>query len=598
MTSPQIKIVDNLFMKMSPISLALHYPTPIHYLVLLVLLVLLVHLVHLGAARGPPVWTVSIQYPRDGGVVDLGERLRVIVRGGPSDYGVLPDNHHHRRFVCVQARNLWNNTHMNMGKMCQRARPGPSEYFFETRIEANLLYLEASAIMEVAEEMGPNTAANNVTVGTDCANVLVLFYDKRNRDFVERHRPAWIGAQRNAILLATLLAPPKGLVLEFGVGWGGTTNIFGVLMAEEGRQVHGFDSFAGLPVKWYGSYEAGSLSTRGRTPQVEDNVRLYPGWFNESLPAFLSPGPTVHMHRNVYGVKTSIDVMQAVALVHFYADIYSSTFDVLSILACRLRPGTVMLFDELLGYKVWADHEWKALHDASKEFGFEFTIVAFTEQQVVTIVTKEADPRACPAELINHVGFKATTLTPLAAGLLAMRTLGSSSSASSFSSFFPLLPAQIVAVVPTHARSNDDTKVKLRVDMMLPVGGGEEFKLCSSYGMRALRWKCVRIPTLVGGEVNATHRHVVANELAADSRYAYAAACVRMFLVRASDHSVASREFSFLVEPTRDAVRRQSHCVPQHMFPEPCSTGPSTSSLWKLLAASSRQIHQYLGYRF
>ena len=551
----------------------------------------------LGAERTQRLWrrhqSVSIVYPREASVVDLGKRLRVVVQTDQEELNALnAPLHPPRSFVCVQGRNLWNNTHMNVAKMCQRARPAgsPSEYLFETNIEANLLYLEASIITEKSEdtESPKNTSITNVTVDRDCANVLVLYYDSPNRDFVHRHRAIWIGAQRNAIVLATLLAPKKGLVLEFGVGWGGTTNIFGELLAEEGRQVHGFDSFAGLPEAWYGSYEAGSLSTQGRTPQVEDNVRLYPGWFNESLLDFLSPdGTTVHMHKNVYGVENNHNVMQAVALIHFDADIYSSTFDVLSLLVCRLRVGTIMLFDELLGYKIWADHEWKALQDASAKFGFAFEVVAFTEQQVVTIVTKAANLRMCPTELINDVGFQATTMTSLATGLLATRkTPPQLSSPSSFSPFS--LPAQITAITKS---SSVDTNVMLSVEMFLPVGG-EEVKICTSYGLRALRWRCMRIPTIAGVEFNATHRHVVVNELAADSRYVHAAACVRMFLLQASDHSVASREFSFLIEPSAppsDVGVGQDRCV-QHMFPEPCSTGPSESSLWKLLAAASEQM--------
>jgi hypothetical protein len=264
---------------------------------------------------------------------------------------------------------------------------------------------------------------------------------------------------------------------------------------------------------------------------------------------------------------------------------------VLSLLVCRLRVGTILLFDELLGYKIWADHEWKALQDTSAKFGFAFEVVAFTEQQVVTIVTKAANSRMCPTELIDDVGFQATTMTPLATGLLATRKTPQLSSLSSFSSSF-FSPSSLLAQITAITKSSSvDTNVKLSVEMFLPIGG-EEVKMCTSYGLRALRWRCMRIPSMAGVKFNATHRHVVVNELAADSRYVHAAACVRMFLLRASDHSVASREFSFLIEPPTppsDVGGGQDRCV-QHMFPEPCSTGPSESSLWKLLAAASEQM--------
>ena len=46
---------------------------------------------------------------------------------------------------------------------------------------------------------------------------------------------------------------------------------------------------------------------------------------------------------------------------HIDCDIYSSTRDALSMLADRLAPGALLLFDELVNYPGWREHEAKAL---------------------------------------------------------------------------------------------------------------------------------------------------------------------------------------------------------------------------------------------
>ena len=99
-------------------------------------------------------------------------------------------------------------------------------------------------------------------------------------------------------------------------------------------QIHGFDSFEGLPEDWRQGHEKGTFAV-GHLPRVRPNVRLYKGWFEDTLPAFREqyPGP--------------------VAFLHLDADLYSSTKTVLDILGEGIVPGTVIAFDEFFNYPGW-----------------------------------------------------------------------------------------------------------------------------------------------------------------------------------------------------------------------------------------------------
>ena len=51
-------------------------------------------------------------------------------------------------------------------------------------------------------------------------------------------------------------------------------------------------------------------------------------------------------------------------------------------------PGTIIIFDEYIGYEDWQDHEYKAFREAAASFGWSFDYLAFslvTKQTVVHI---------------------------------------------------------------------------------------------------------------------------------------------------------------------------------------------------------------------
>jgi tetratricopeptide (TPR) repeat protein len=145
-----------------------------------------------------------------------------------------------------------------------------------------------------------------------------------------------------------------GLLAEFGVRRGTSIR---VLAGETDETIHGFDSFAGLPEPWVKA-PAGVLTTGGDLPEVPANVTLHEGWFEDSLPPFLAAHPGDLRFANID------------------CDIYSSTRTVLWALAERIRPGTILLFDELVGNRSWRQDEYKALTEYSEHFGVKWDVLA------------------------------------------------------------------------------------------------------------------------------------------------------------------------------------------------------------------------------
>src|SRR5690349_3546926 len=110
---------------------------------------------------------------------------------------------------------------------------------------------------------------------------------EQSLDYIEAYmRDALIFRGRWDLLLhAARAAPAQGLMLEFGVADGASLRY---VAGRVPRPFHGFDSFEGLPEDWSGTFERqGKFSRSGALPAVPPNVRLYPGWFADTLPRFL-----------------------------------------------------------------------------------------------------------------------------------------------------------------------------------------------------------------------------------------------------------------------------------------------------------------------
>lgn len=150
-------------------------------------------------------------------------------------------------------------------------------------------------------------------------------------------------------------ASVDGLVLEFGVFHGRSLRL---IAASSPGRVHGFDSFEGLPEAWNLDEAAGAYSTHGRRPALGAGVSLHAGWFEDTLPRFLAlhAGP--------------------VRLLHVDCDLYSSTRTVLEGLRERLVAGTVIVFDDLLGYPGYEAHELRAFDELIEGAGMRYEVIA------------------------------------------------------------------------------------------------------------------------------------------------------------------------------------------------------------------------------
>ena len=163
----------------------------------------------------------------------------------------------------------------------------------------------------------------------------------------------YLGSPVNEATLANYELLPGGVIVECGVWQCRTTNI--IAKARPNFQMYGFDSFRGLPEDWIRgdqNISAKHFDKRGNVPRrdVPSNVKLIAGWFNETLPPFVAEHPSDFL-----------------AYLHVDCDIYSSTVTVLNTLSSMLRPGTIIVFDDMFNYPGWEQHEAKAMFEFFSE---------------------------------------------------------------------------------------------------------------------------------------------------------------------------------------------------------------------------------------
>lgn len=149
------------------------------------------------------------------------------------------------------------------------------------------------------------------------------------------------------------------LYLEFGVAAGASIRLWSELLHNPRSALHGFDSFLGLPHDWtLEGHERGSFSTGGKVPELgDDRVRFFPGWFEETLPAYEWSD-------------------HEVLVVAMDADLYTSTSTALRHVKDRLVPGSYLYFDQFHH----RGDELRAFAEFLDENRFEFALVAATEE--------------------------------------------------------------------------------------------------------------------------------------------------------------------------------------------------------------------------
>ncbi|MDN5917759.1 MAG: class I SAM-dependent methyltransferase [Pseudonocardia sp.] len=181
---------------------------------------------------------------------------------------------------------------------------------------------------------------------------------------------AMLAAPPETLAHALARAPTGGLALEFGVYTGGTLRAIAECRGD-GR-VYGFDSFTGLPEPWRSGFGTGAFDDVDGLPEVP-GAELVVGLFSDTLHEFLQahPGP--------------------VDFLHVDSDLYSSAVTVLDAVGPRLRPGSVVLFDEFLNFPDWEQHEARAWWEYADKHGLGYSYLCYTlnnEQVAVRVESR------------------------------------------------------------------------------------------------------------------------------------------------------------------------------------------------------------------
>ena len=149
--------------------------------------------------------------------------------------------------------------------------------------------------------------------------------------------------------MASRVNDKRVLYLEFGVYQGASILYWATKLRHPEAQLHGFDSFEGLPEAW-GPWEKGRFETGGKIPVATDGrVKFFKGWFQDVLPNYVVPD-------------------HEVLIIVLDADLYSATSYVLGHLRPYIRQGTLIYFDEMNH----VDHEPKAFRELMESSSLRF----------------------------------------------------------------------------------------------------------------------------------------------------------------------------------------------------------------------------------
>jgi len=185
--------------------------------------------------------------------------------------------------------------------------------------------------------------------------------------------------------------PAEGELIEVGVFQGVSVNFIADTLAKRGdkRLVHGFDSFEGLEEDWAGeALGKNFFNLKGRLPTVRPSVLLHKGWVQDTLGPFYAER----------GGRPPI------ALIHIDTDTYTPARHILEISGPLLTPGAVIVFDELIGYPNWQNHEFKALQEVLPRERYRF--IGFTSRQAAIVIVdpvRSAKTAAGPAKRLAAV---------------------------------------------------------------------------------------------------------------------------------------------------------------------------------------------------
>ncbi len=153
-------------------------------------------------------------------------------------------------------------------------------------------------------------------------------------------------------LVGREVAHQNVLYLEFGVYQGAAIRHWSKMLRNPASNLHGFDSFEGLPEDWTSAAARGHFSTNGAIPTIDDpRVKFFKGWFDQTLPTYQAPE-------------------HEVLVLNVDADLYSSTKCVLDRMSTYIVPGTYLYFDEFGDLQ----NEFRAFMEFSSSSSLKFVV--------------------------------------------------------------------------------------------------------------------------------------------------------------------------------------------------------------------------------
>jgi hypothetical protein len=240
----------------------------------------------------------------------------------------------------------------------------------------------------------------------------------------------------------------NGLILEFGVATGDT--IKALALYDKSRIVHGFDSFQGIPESW-SFHEKGAFACDIPT-DLPENVELHVGWFEDTLPKFIQD------HAG-----------ETAALIHIDSDLYSSAKTIFKHCGPMIRPGTLLIFDEIMGYEGWEEGEFKAFNEFLEAAGLKAQCVGrhygdlrdiagmgdFQEHKAAFIVCDEAGTERVQltTTCVDLMETNETNVNSNGGTELFMRFL--------YSGGIPRELLEHVQIIPTRIRELKEDKIRI-----------------------------------------------------------------------------------------------------------------------------------------
>lgn len=150
-----------------------------------------------------------------------------------------------------------------------------------------------------------------------------------------------------------------GLNIELGVFKGETINF---LSSKFENKFYGFDSFVGLQQNWLGhSGLVNSFNLKGIKPKVNKNCVLIKGFVEDTLPEFKKKFTNYKIN-----------------FLHIDLDLYDPVLFSLDCLKEMIVPGTIIVFDEYLGFPGWRVGEYGAFQKFVNDNNISYDYIGFS----------------------------------------------------------------------------------------------------------------------------------------------------------------------------------------------------------------------------